>query len=238
MHNLGKVLAVIPARGGSKEVPRKNIRNLWGKPLIAYTIKTALMAENLLYRIIVSTDDEEIASISKNYGAEVPFIRPKELSTDEASMVPVLQHAVDFIEKEDNTIIDWILLLQPTDPLREVSDIETGIKLAMKDNCDSVISVERVFAHHPILMKKIEKNRLHPFMIEEKEGTPRQKYDPPAYMRNGSIYITKRQILMKMNSIWGRNIKPMIMKEGGRISIDTLNDLRLAEILIKGKKND
>ena len=105
-------LAIIPARGGSKEVPRKNISNLWGKPLIAYTIKTALMAENLLYRIIVSTDDEEIASISKNYGAEVPFIRPKELSSDEASMVPVLQHAVDFIDKEDNTIIDWILLLQ------------------------------------------------------------------------------------------------------------------------------
>ena len=237
MHNLGKVLAVIPARGGSKEVPRKNIRNLWGKPLIAYTIKTALMAENLLYRIIVSTDDEEIASISKNYGAEVPFIRPKELSTDEASMVPVLQHAVDFIEKEDNTIIDWILLLQPTDPLREVTDIENSIKLALEDDCDSVISVERVFAHHPILMKKIEKNRLFPYTIEETEGTPRQKYSPPAYMRNGSIYLTKRRTLMKMNSIWGAIIKPLIMTEGSRISIDSMNDLLLAEILMKEKQN-
>ena len=235
MHNLGKVLAVIPARGGSKEVPRKNIREIAGKPLIAFTIETANKARHLFYRIIVSTDDDEMASVSKEYGAEVPFIRPKELSGDEVPMIPVLQHAVNFVEKEDNTIIDWILLLQPTDPLRELSDIENGIKLAMEDDCDSVISVERVFVHHPILMKKIQNNRILPFILEEKEGTPRQKYDPPAYMRNGSIYLTKRRALMEMNSIWGKEVKPMIMKEGSRISIDSINDLRLAEMMLKDK---
>jgi len=233
MHNLGKVLAVIPARGGSKEVPRKNIHKVRGKPLIAYTIETILKAKHLCYRIIVSTDDEEIASMSKEYGAEVPFIRPKELSSDQAPMVPVLQHAVNFVEKQDNKIVDWVLLLQPTDPLREVSDIENGLKLALEDDCDSIISVERVFAHHPILMKKIEKNRLLPFMIEEKEGTPRQEYTPPAYMRNGSIYLTKRNTLMENNSIWGKNIKPFVMKSGSRISIDSVNDLKLVEILLK-----
>jgi CMP-N-acetylneuraminic acid synthetase len=148
-------------------------------------------------------------------------------------MVPVLQHAVNFVEKQDNKIVDWVLLLQPTDPLREVSDIENGLKLALEDDCDSIISVERVFAHHPILMKKIEKNRLLPFMIEEKEGTPRQEYTPPAYMRNGSIYLTKRNTLMENNSIWGNNIKPFVMKSGSRISIDSVNDLKLVEILLK-----
>jgi len=236
MSALGRILAVIPARGGSKGVPRKNIREVRGTPLIGYTIETALKAKKMLYRIIVSTDDEEIAAISKEYGAEVPFMRPKEIANDQASMIPVLQHAVKCVEKEDNIKIDWVLLLQPTDPLREVTDIERGIKLALANDSDSVISVERVFAHHPVLMKKIENNRLLPFIIEEKEGTPRQEYNPPAFMRNGSIYLTKREVLMEMDSIWGINIKPMIMKEGSRISIDTKNDLKLAEILIKERK--
>jgi len=236
MSALGRILAVIPARGGSKGVPRKNIREVCGTPLIGYTIETALKAKKMLYRIIVSTDDEKIAAISKEYGAEVPFMRPKEIANDQASMIPVLQHAVKCVEKEDNIKIDWVLLLQPTDPLREVTDIERGIKLALANDSDSVISVERVFAHHPVLMKKIENNRLLPFIIEEKEGTPRQEYNPPAFMRNGSIYLTKREVLMEMDSIWGINIKPMIMKEGSRISIDTKNDLKLAEILIKERK--
>lgn len=232
MTELGKILGIIPARGGSKEIPRKNIANLCGKPLIAHTIETANKVRDLFHRIIVSTDDSEISSISKKYGGDVPFIRPKELSGDEVPMIPVLKHALSFVEKEDNVIIDWVLLLQPTDPLREVSDIKDSIQLAMNNNCDSVISVERVLAHHPILMKKIKNNRIHPFFIKEKEGTPRQKYFPPAYMRNGSIYLTRRSVLMKMNSIWGENITPMIMKEGSRISIDSLNDLRLTEILM------
>jgi len=235
MSKFGRILAVIPARGGSKEVPRKNLHKLIGKPLIGYTIETALKAKEMLYRIIVSTDDQEIAAISKKFGADVPFIRPKGLATDSTSMVPVLQHAVNFVEKKDKTRIDWVLLLQPTDPIREASDIEIGVKLAFENDSDSVISVERVFSHHPILMKKIEKNRLLPFTIEEKEGTPRQKYNPHAYMRNGSIYLTKRNVLMKKNSIWGKNIKPMIMESGSRISIDTFNDLKLAEILINEK---
>ena len=231
-----KILGVIPARGGSKEIPRKNIKNLNGKPLIAHTIETSIKASKYLHRTIVSTDDSEIANISKNYGADVPFKRPKIFSTDTSSMIPVLQHAVNFIEEDEGIKIDWILLLQPTVPLRKVSDIKTGIKLALENDSDSVISVERVFSHHPILMKKILKNRLHPFSIEEKEGTPRQKYKPHAYMRNGSIYLTKRHVLMKNNSIWGRKLKPMIMKSGSRISIDTMKDFKFTEFLLSSSK--
>ena len=179
MSGLGKILAVIPARGGSKGVSRKNIRLIAGKPLIAYTINTALKAKHLFHRVIVSTDDEEIATVAKEYGAEVPFLRQMELSTDKAPMVPVLQHAVQFVERQDGIHLDWVFLLQPTEPLRKISDIQKAMELASEGNCDSVISVKRVFAHHPILMKKIENGRLTPFMVEEKEGTRRQEYYPP-----------------------------------------------------------
>lgn len=206
-----------------------------GKPLIAYTIETALKVKSLLYRIIVSTNDEEIATISKEYGAEVPFIRSETLAKDDTPMVPVLQDAVEFVEKQDKTKIDWILLLQPTDPLREINDITDALELFSKNNCDSVISVERVLSHHPVLMKKIENNRILPFMINEVEGTPRQKYAPRAYMRNGSIYLTRRSTLMEKNSIWGNYSIPLIMEEGSRISIDSLNDFRLVELLLSNK---
>ena len=226
---------MIPARSGSKQLPRKNIINMAGKPLIAYTIETALKVKSLLYRIIVSTDDKEIATISKKYGAEVPFIRSEKLAKDDTPMVPVLQNTVEFVEKQDKIKIDWILLLQPTDPLREINDITDALELSSKNNCDSVISVEKVLSHHPALMKKIENNRILPFMINEVEGTPRQKYTPRAYMRNGSIYLTKRSTLMEKNSIWGHDSIPLIMEEGSRISIDSLNDFRLVELLLSNK---
>ncbi len=237
MQSLGKVLAVIPARGGSKEIPRKNIRPLLGKPLLAYTIETTNEVQCLFHRIIVSTDDDQIARVARQHGGETPFIRPDHLSTDRAPMIPVLQHAVNFIEKQDGITLDWILILQPTDPLREASDIRRGFELAIAGDCDSVISVERVHAYHPIMMKKIVNNRLIPYVIEEREGTLRQNLSPPAYIRNGSIYLTKRNNLMENNSIWGRNIRPLMMMEGSRISIDTINDFKLAELLLREKGN-
>ena len=122
-----RVLAVIPARGGSKGVPRKNIRLVCGKPLIAYTIETALAARHLFHRVIVSTEDEEIAAISRQYGAEVPFLRPAELAGDQVPTVPVLQHTVRFVESEENIVMDWVCLLQPTEPFRTVEDLEQGL---------------------------------------------------------------------------------------------------------------
>ena len=123
-----KTIGIIPARGGSKGVPRKNLANLLGKPLIAYTIETALSAR-LLSNVIVSTEDKEIAQVSKKYGAEVPFIRPDELATDTAPMLPVLQHAVKEMETRTNQVFDIVVLLQPSAPLRLASDIDNGIKL-------------------------------------------------------------------------------------------------------------
>lgn len=228
-----RILAIIPARGGSKGVPHKNIRPVAGKPLIAYTIEAALAVRERLHRLIVSTDDEQIAEVARRLGAEVPFLRPAELSGDRVPMVPVLQHAVGEIEAQDGVRLDWVLLLQPTAPLRAPEDIRAALDLAERGGCDSVISVVQVFAVHPILMKRIENDRLLPFCIEEKEGTRRQDYQPPAYMRNGAIYLTRRDVLMERGSIWGEVIRPYLMPEERSLSIDSELDLKLADLLLR-----
>jgi len=227
-----KILAVVPARGGSKGVPRKNIRLMAGKPLIAYTLEAALAVRHRLHRLIVSTDDAEVAEIARRCGAEVPFVRPTELAGDKVPMIPVLQHAVLAIEAMDDVHLDWVLLLQPTAPFRTAEDIEAALALAARGGCDSVISVVQVFAVHPILMKRIENDRLLPFYLEEEEGTRRQDYQPPAYMRNGAIYLTRRDVLMERNSIWGGVIRPYIMPEKRSVSIDSELDLKLAELVL------
>jgi CMP-N-acetylneuraminic acid synthetase len=227
-----KVLALIPARGGSKGVRRKNIRALCGRPLISYTIECAQSARHLFHAVIVSTDDEEIASVAREYGAEVPFTRPAELARDDTPAIPVAQHALSFIEQRDLVRLDWICLLQPTEPFRTAADLRACLDLGMEGGCDSVISVVRVFATHPILMKRIENGRLLPFCVDEKEGTRRQDYDPPAYMRNGAIYLTRRDVLMEQGSIWGRTIRPYVMPLERSVSIDTELDLKLADLLM------
>ena len=228
-----RVLAVIPARGGSKGVPRKNIRDLCGKPVIAWTIETALAAGDDLHRVIVSTDDPEIAVTAKAFGAEAPFMRPAELATDEAPGLPVIQHAVKFVEEEEGTPVDWVLILQPTAPFRNADDITEALRLAREGGCDSVISVTQVMAEHPILMKKIENDRLLPYCIEEKEGTRRQDYDPPAYIRNGAIYLTRRDVLMEDDSIRGEVIRPYVMPEERSYDIDSERDFRLVELVMR-----
>ena len=228
-----RVLAVIPARGGSKGVPRKNIRDLCGKPVIVWTIETALAAGDDLHRVIVSTDDPEIAVTAKAFGAEAPFMRPAELATDEAPGLPVIRHAVKFVEEEEGTPVDWVLILQPTAPFRNADDITEALRLAREGGCDSVISVTQVMAEHPILMKKIENDRLLPYCIEEKEGTRRQDYDPPAYIRNGAIYLTRRDVLMEDDSIWGEVIRPYVMPEERSYDIDSERDFRLVELVMR-----
>lgn len=225
-------LAVIPARGGSKGVPHKNLRLLGGDPLVVHAISTAFAAGDLFHAVVVSTDDREIASISRSAGAEVPFIRPAELADDAAPTVPVIQHAVAFVESRDDVRFDWVMVLQPTEPFRRPEDLQASMNLARSGGCDSVISVVQVFATHPILMKKITDDRLVPYCIEEVEGTRRQEYDPPAYMRNGAIYLTARDVLMERNSLWGDTIRPYVMPEERSISIDSEIDLLVAQASI------
>ncbi len=227
------MLGVVPARGGSKGVPRKNVREVAGKPLIAWTLETARSASDTLYRTVVSTDDAEVAEVARQWGGEVPFMRPTDLAGDRVPMVPVLRHAVEMVEREEGAPVDWVCLLQPTSPLRTADDIAQAVALATQGGCDSVISVVQVFDVHPILMKKIEGNRLEPFCIPEKEGTRRQDYDPPAYMRNGAIYLTRRDVLMERGSIWGDVIRPMVMPEERSVGIDNELQIRLIDAMLR-----
>lgn len=217
-------------------MPRKNIRLVAGKPLIAYTIEPALAVRSRLHRLIVSTDDVEIAEVARHYGAEVPFMRPPDLGGDKVPMVPVLKHAIQTVEAMDGIRLDWVLLLQPTCPFREPEDILAALDLAAKGGCDSVISVVQMLSHHPILMKKIENDRLLPYSIEEVEGTRRQDYTPPAYMRNGCIYLSRRDNLMEHNSIWGKVIRPYIMPEDRSVNVDSELDMKLVEFMLQDRQ--
>lgn len=232
-----KVLAIIPARGGSKGLPGKNIRLLNGKPLIEYTIATALDSADLLYKIIVSTDDVGVAKISSRAGAEVPFIRPNSLATDESSTLDVLKHALDHVEFSSGIIMDWVLILQPTSPLRTRYDIEAALTLAAIGNCDSVVSVRNANSNHPFKIKKINTDGfLVPFVIGSEEPSRRQDLSPTVYQRNGAIYLVRRNNVIEGKLFGGRTV-PYIMPAERSVDIDNFVDFKLAEILMTEFKN-
>ena len=230
---MANILGVIPARGGSKGVPRKNLVPILGKPLIAYTIEAALQSRRLS-RAVVSTDDEEIARVSRDCGAEVPFLRPPELATDSALSLGVMQHAVREMERLEGKKYDVAVMLQPTTPLRLGSDIDTGIDLLLKSGADAVISVVEVGAHHPLRMKKVlEDGQLVNFIDQGFEDMrPRQEL-PPVYIRNGALYITRRDVLVNENSFTGKDCRAYEMPEDRSVNIDSESDIILAEYYLK-----
>ncbi|WP_189628608.1 acylneuraminate cytidylyltransferase family protein [Roseivirga thermotolerans] len=231
MSDKPKLLGLIPARGGSKGVPGKNIKDLNGKPLISYTIDAAKSTDKL-DRLIVSTDSEEIATVCKELGAEVPFIRPDHLATDTARAIGVIQHALEFAEEQDGCVYDLVVYLEPPNPLRLSKDIDNCIDLFFEKNPDSVVSVQEANQFHPILMKKIENGLLKPIWRNEPEGVPRQLYDPTAYMRNGAVYIFRREHIKK-GVMYGEDIVPYVMPIERSVCIDDMMDWYVAEAWIK-----
>ena len=226
-----KILGVIPARGGSKGIPNKNIVEFGGSPLISYTIKAGL-GSKMLTHCIVSTDSDEIANVAQSCGALVPFKRPDELSGDTALSLPVIQHAVRFMEQQQKCKYDAVVMLQPTTPLRSAKDIDNSLNLLFSTNSDSVISVVDVEGHHPLRMKRIVDGRLINYIDQGYEDMrPRQKL-PPVYIRNGAVYATKRDILMKKNSFVGSDVRAHIMPYDRSINIDNIGDLFLAKSLL------
>ncbi|MFQ5712260.1 MAG: cytidylyltransferase domain-containing protein [Candidatus Geothermarchaeales archaeon] len=227
------VVAIIPARSGSKSLPKKNLRALAGKPLVAWTIEAALRSE-LIDRVIVSTDSEEIAKLSREYGADVPFLRPDELATDYTPMLPVLQHAVRYLEEKEGYGVDVIVTLQPTSPLRDEGDIDEALRMFLKGNVDSLVSVCAV-RHHPYKMVRVVEGKTKPIIAAGREHERRQDL-PKVYRHNGAIYVTKRAILMRENRILGENTLAYIMPEEKSIDIDSALDLKLAECYLEMKK--
>lgn len=226
-----RVLGVIPARGGSKGIPRKNLATVAGKPLLQYAIESSMNADPRLAPVIVSTEDDEIANLARSLGAEVPFKRPDEFSSDTALSIGLLRHAVGWMESELEFVFDWVMLLQPTSPFRSREDIVGALDLAASSDCDSVISVFRVYDSHPARMKRIVDGCLEPFCVPEVEGTRRQDLEPPAYARNGAIYLTRRDVVMEKSSIFGERALAYEMPESRSIDIDTPLDLEVARAL-------
>lgn len=231
MEDLMYILGIIPARGGSKSIPHKNIKLLADKPLIAHTIETAKKCK-MLNRTVVSTDDNEIAEVARKYGGDVPFMRPNELAMDDTPMIPVLQNAVYFVENEENIHVDVIVLLDPTSPLRRVKDVEACISKLLSSNVDSVVTVCEV-EHNPyFVMMELASDRLVPLIKNDTEITRRQDA-PDVYRLNAAVYAIKRDILMNEGKIITDNTMAVIMPQDLSAHIDHAIDFEFVEFLIK-----
>jgi CMP-N-acetylneuraminic acid synthetase len=235
------ILGVILARGGSKGIPKKNIFPINGHPLISYTIAAALKS-GLLDKVVVSTDSEEIAEIARQYGAEVPFIRPEELAGDEVPSNETLRHAVIESEKVYDVTFEYVIEMPCVSPLRDDDDIRKAVKKLIDTDADSVISVTQMQDKHPVRMKRIVDDRLKDFCMEFPEGESgdfRRQSLEPCFIRNGAIYSMKRDTIVLKNSRWGEVIRPYIMPEEKSVNVDTSVDLKLVELFIEeGKCNN
>ncbi len=231
-----KILGIITARGGSKGIPGKNIKEIAGKPLIVYTIEAA-RAANIFDRVVLSTDDEQIADIARAYGCEVPFMRPAELAQDATPHLPVLQHAVNFLKEKENYYPDYIMILQPTAPLRTAQHIREAVKMIEANDIDSVVSVSEVPGHfHPQWQFIISENQqMAIFTGEPFTQIARHRQDlSKTYTRNGAIYLFRTAFLFDpiAPDFYGKKVAAYIMKPEESINIDTMEDWNEAEKLL------
>lgn len=226
------ILGIIPARGGSKGVPRKNIKLLAGKPLIAWTIEEAKKSQ-YIDRIIVSTDDDEIAKVSRDYGAETPFIRPQELATDEAKSNDIILHTLHWIEHNEKMQYNAFIFLQPTSPFRSTKHIDESIKKFYHDDfSDALVSV-KISKDNPYWMKKINsRGYLTNFMSGQKIPTRRQDL-PDVYTLNGAIYIASWNFFKNHKNFYASNCQFFLMDKWSSVDIDEEIDFKLAECLIR-----
>jgi len=230
-----RIIAIIPARGGSKGLPGKNIKPLLGKPLIAWTIEQAKKSK-YIDKLIVSTDYPEIAEISKTYGAEVPFLRPAEYASDDAPVVRAVFHALNWFENKGE-FFDTIVLLETTSPLRRENDIDNAIELLLgnMERADAVVGAAKIESdtHHPYgSVKKIEKGYLGPFIENQKFFA--QRHDlPVAYSIYGGMYLTKIEALKKYNSFYPEKTLPYFVERWQMYEIDDIYDFLCVEAILK-----
>ncbi len=232
MRTASLVLGLIPARGGSKGVPRKNLRPLGGVPLVVRSIQTGLGCRSIT-DLCVSTDDEQIAAVCSEAGARVPFLRPAELATDEAPTLPTMQHALTEMETLTGQTYDYLVLLEPTSPFRTENDVEGALSALRDSDADSIVGVTQLASHHPIFTKKIEDGVLVPFVMPEPEGTRRQDAKPPAYCRNGAIYVFRTESTTRRGRLYGDKVLPWLMPDERSVNIDREVDFLVAESLIE-----
>jgi len=228
-----KILGVITARGGSKGIPEKNIKLLGDKPLIAHTIEAAKKS-GLITHLIVSTDDENIAEVAKKYGAKVPFMRPEDLAEDKTPHLPVMQHAISFMEKKLKIKFDYVIILQPTSPFRTPEDIDMTIQKLINSDADSAVSLVEIIGDHPIKAKRIKDDRVLPYYEFEKEPARRQDLEK-AYKRSSAVYVIKRDVIMN-GSLYGEHTIGYIVPRDRSIDIDVPFDWVIAEAMLDNLK--
>jgi CMP-N,N'-diacetyllegionaminic acid synthase len=230
-YNKYKILGIITARGGSKGIPKKNIKLLGKKPLINYTISTA-RASQMLTCAIVSTDSKEIAQIAQQAGGSVPFLRPASLAEDDTGHLPVIQHALEYMEKDRGYEFDFVVILQPTSPFRTIDDIDESLRKLIESGADSMVTlVETSNADHPVKAKKLEGNRVVPYIMEEPEGIRRQDL-PTAFRRSGAVYAMRRQTIIN-NKLYGDLTIGHVVPKERSIDIDEPLDWLKAEWMLK-----
>jgi CMP-N-acetylneuraminic acid synthetase len=227
------VLAIVPARGGSKGLPRKNVLPLGGKPLIAHTLEVARKTP-LVDRVVVSTEDQEIAEIARRCGAEVPFMRPRELAQDETLHVPVLIHTVEWLRERERYQPDYVLLLQPTSPFRTVGDIEASVQMAVETHADAVVSVGPVH-QHPHWMKRVsEDGRLVDFWPGEMRFRRQELQE--LYALNGAIYVVDTRVLLEQQTFYTARTHAYVMPIERSLDIECAWDFHIAELLLEDRK--
>lgn len=228
MYNNNKILGIIPARAGSKGIKDKNIKNLKGKPLIAYSIEAGRKSQ-YIDDVVVSTDGELIAKIAEEYGAFVPFLRPVELASDEAKTIDAVIHCIEGLRKIGMEY-DYVVLLQPTQPLRTSYHIDEAIELIIDNNAENLVSVCKV-KEHPILMRTINSENKLENLINMSSTQRRQDFKP-FYKVNGAIYINKINENLNNGTSLNDNKLPYIMEEKYSVDIDEMLDFEVAEILL------
>lgn len=236
-----KVLAVIPARGGSKGIPKKNIKLLCSKPLIYYMIEAAKKCE-YIDRVVLSTEDEKIAEIAKEMGAEVPFLRPAELARDDTPLNPVLKHAMEFYDAQ-GWRADVIVSLQPTSPLITSDIISLVIKKYIDTNCDSVVTVTEIRHGHPYRAKRLADGDKVENFFPNFDGDRffNRQERPPAYAYNGAIYLRKRDLVENWDGVdfgLGNDCRAVIVEPEYAVNIDDEFDFKLAEILLREREHE
>lgn len=223
-----RVLGLVPARGGSKGIPRKNLRPLGGRPLLAWTAESALAATSLA-RTVLSTDDEEIAEAGRRLGLDVPFLRPAELARDETPTLPVVAHALAAVEGDDGRY-DAVCLLQPTSPFRPPGLIDTCVERLATSDADAVVTVLPVPAEHHPAWVYFERDGHLELCLGGAAPVPRRQDLRPAFHRDGSVYVTRREAILR-GSLYGDRVVGVAQPEGPSVNLDTEGDWERAEAL-------
>lgn len=224
------ILGIIPARGGSRSIPRKNLVPLAGRPLLEYTCEAALSSRRL-NRTILSTDDEEIAGAGKACGVEVPFLRPSDLARDGTPMVDVVQHAVSWLAEHERYLAELIVILQPTSPLRRAEHIDAALDLIIETGADTVVSVVQVpHQFNPVSLMRLDNGRLVPLV--DQPMILRRQDKPLVYARNGPAVLVVRREVIAQGRLYGDTVRPLEMSLMDSVDVDGPDDLALAEFYL------